>query len=44
MLVDLGLSAAICCLIGALVVAIYERRQDVLHRPYKKPWYEKRQI
>jgi hypothetical protein len=44
MLVDLGIFAAVCCIVGAAVLAIYERRRDVLHGPCikKKPWYEKR--
>ncbi|CCE10894.1 exported hypothetical protein [Bradyrhizobium sp. STM 3843] len=33
-MIELAVFAAVSCAVGALAVAIYERRQDVLHGPY----------
>jgi hypothetical protein len=41
MLVDLGVFAAICCIVGSAVVTIRERRHSI-RREHHRPWYQKR--
>ncbi|MGC2082814.1 MAG: hypothetical protein WA702_05560 [Bradyrhizobium sp.] len=45
MLIEFGIFAAVCCIIGA-VVTLYQRRQDVLHGPYidKRSSHQKRRV
>ena len=45
MLIEFGIFTAVCCVI-AIIVTLYQRRQDVLHGPYieKRSWNQKRRV